>query len=283
VRISPLDIRKQAFKKSLRGVDAEEVRIFLELVASEYEKVLQENAMMAEKIRHQDERLAEYRELEKSMRNSLVTADRIASESREASERDAARLVQDAQARAERILEDARERLHGLIGEIETLKGKKQVYARRFWTLVEGQIGMLQEHLQDVGEVEALRQRVGRLIDRARPDTDRLRPADRAPETDESEEESEPEPAFAPPPHPADQAAEAQAERPRGLPRGLGRLLRSRQQSPPSAEPPARDARGGNGTQESDLFPIRQRPEGQFDLTANDEEAAHPRPTGPRP
>jgi cell division initiation protein len=164
MRISPLDIRKQSFKKSMRGVDTEEVRIFLELVASEYEKVLQENAMMAEKLRYQEDRLGEYRELEKSMRNSLVTADRIASESRDASEREANRVVQDAHLRAERILEDARERLQGLIQEIEALKGKKEVYARRFWALVESQLSVLQEYMQDEGEVESLRRRVEHLV-----------------------------------------------------------------------------------------------------------------------
>lgn len=164
MRISPLDIRKQSFKKSMRGVDAEEVRIFLELVASEYEKVLQDNAMMAEKLRYQDERLHEYRELEKSMRNSLVTADRIASESRESSEREAGRLVQDAHLRADRILQDARERLQILIGEIEALKSKKEVYARRFWALVESQLSVLQEHMQDEGEVDSLRRRVEHLV-----------------------------------------------------------------------------------------------------------------------
>jgi cell division initiation protein len=164
MRISPLDIRKQSFKKSMRGVDTEEVRIFLELVASEYEKVLQENAMMAEKLRYQDDRLGEYRELEKSMRNSLVTADRIASESRDSSEREATRVVQDAHLRAERILEDARERLQGLIREIEALKGKKEIYARRFWALVESQLSVLQEHMQDEGEVDSLRRRVEHLV-----------------------------------------------------------------------------------------------------------------------
>jgi cell division initiation protein len=164
MRISPLDIRKQVFKKSMRGVDAEEVRIFLELVASEYEKVLQENAMLAERTRYQEERLTEYVNLEKSMRNSLVTADRIASESREVSERHAAQVVQEAQMRAERILEDARERLQDLIREIETLKGKKEVYAHRFWALVDSQVAMLQEHMQENGEIEALRRRVGQLV-----------------------------------------------------------------------------------------------------------------------
>ncbi len=163
MRISPLDIRKQTFKGKMRGSDPEEVRVFLDVVATEFEQVLQENAMMAERLRAQEVRLTEFRALEEAMRNSLVTADRIASESRESSEREARRLVQDAHLRAERILEDARERLQSLIGEIEVLRGKKEVFARRFWTLLESQVGVVQEHLQDNGDVRSLRERIDRL------------------------------------------------------------------------------------------------------------------------
>ncbi|MCA9726258.1 MAG: DivIVA domain-containing protein [Candidatus Eisenbacteria bacterium] len=156
MKVTPLDIRKQTFKKVLRGVDLEEVRMFLELVASEYEKVVQDNAMMAEKLSYQEERLDEYRELEKSLRNSLVTAERITAESREASDREAERIIGDAQKRAERILEDSRERLQRLVQEVENLRNKKEVYVRRFRTMIESQLGVLQEHEQQFDEIETL-------------------------------------------------------------------------------------------------------------------------------
>ena len=156
MKVTPLDIRKQTFKKVLRGADPEEVRMFLELVASEYEKVVQDNAMMAEKLSYQEERLDEYRALEKSLRNSLVTAERITTESREASDREAERIIGDAQKRAERILEDSRERLQRLVQEVENLHNKKEVYVRRFRTMIESQLGVLQEHEQQFDEIETL-------------------------------------------------------------------------------------------------------------------------------
>jgi cell division initiation protein len=305
VRISPLDIRKQAFKKTMRGVDAEEVRVFLELVASEYEKVLQENAMMAERIRHQEERLHEYRELEKSMRNSLVTADRIASEARESSDREATRVVQDAQLRAERILEDARDRLQGLIREIEMLKGKKEVYARRFWTLIEGQLGVLQEHMEDLGEVDSLRRKVMQLMAETRPNTD-LRggepaPAERVAETpapalrqpvaargssDPARTAPEPAPDWTPASsreasvgNPFDDGEEERAAKPAseprgGLARGLSRILRGRQSGAPAEPPmnPPGQERGDGGSADGpdELFPIRERREGYFEVTARE-------------
>lgn len=156
MQLSPLDIRKQTFKRTLRGVDPEEVRMFLELVASEFEKVVQENAMMAEKISYQEERLDEYRDLEKSLRNSLVTAERIASESREASDRESQRIIQDAHSRAERILEDSRERLQRLVHEAEALSNKKETYVRRFRAMLEGQLSVLSDHEEQFAEIDSI-------------------------------------------------------------------------------------------------------------------------------
>lgn len=168
MRISPLDIRKQSFKGKLRGADPEEVRIFLDVVASEYEQVLQENAMLVERLRSYEARLADYQKVEANMRDALVKMEQYASESRESTEQRARRLLQDAHGRAERIVEDARERLQSLIREIELLRGKKEVFARRFWTLIEGQIAVLQEHMTDSVEVDTLRQKITRMAADAR-------------------------------------------------------------------------------------------------------------------
>lgn len=303
VRISPLDIRKQTFKKSMRGVDTEEVRIFLELVASEYEKVLQENAMMAERMRHQEERLEEYRDLEKSMRNSLVTAERIASESRAASEREAQRIVQDANIRAERILEGARERLQGLIREIEALRGKREAFLRRFITLIQSQIGVVGEHASDMEEVESLRREVENLLSSPRsqapaPD-DGMESGeeileDEPPLGSESQEyEPEPLPEARPrlaeepvfgrlspefDQEPGMEEPEEQETGPRALPRGLGRLLRGRQgrlplEAVPSPEDPEQVPEDEQEEEEAPaFFPARQRREGFFEISASEEE-----------
>jgi cell division initiation protein len=42
VKLTPLDIRRQEFKKVVRGVDPEEVSVFLDMVAGEYERILRE-------------------------------------------------------------------------------------------------------------------------------------------------------------------------------------------------------------------------------------------------
>ena len=166
VKISPLDIRRQVFRKTMRGCDPEEVRTFLEMVANELENALQDKAMLGERCQMQEQRLEEYRQLEQSMRNSLVTADRIATESRDASEREAQRVVQDSHARAERILGDARERLQTLVQEIESLRAKREVFLQRFRGMLDSQLALLESHGGDPSDIEILERGAARLSSR---------------------------------------------------------------------------------------------------------------------
>ena len=50
MRITPLDVRKQEFRKAVRGLDADEVQAFLATVADEYEFVLTDNKKLREKV-----------------------------------------------------------------------------------------------------------------------------------------------------------------------------------------------------------------------------------------
>ena len=43
MKLSPIEIRKQEFKKSMRGYDTVEIDTFIELVANEYENLIKEN------------------------------------------------------------------------------------------------------------------------------------------------------------------------------------------------------------------------------------------------
>ena len=47
MRITPLDVRKQDFRKAVRGFDCDEVRAFLTTLADEYEAVLVDNKQIA--------------------------------------------------------------------------------------------------------------------------------------------------------------------------------------------------------------------------------------------
>ena len=130
MRITPLDVRKQEFKRSMRGLDADEVRAFLTTLADEYEAVLVDNKQLRERVLEQDEKLAEYRNLEKTLRDTLMTAERVTQEARETARKEGEILLQEARQKVEQTLAEGRARLDELRREALAVHRENQLYVR---------------------------------------------------------------------------------------------------------------------------------------------------------
>lgn len=165
MKLTPLDIRKQTFRhKAMRGFDPEEVRIFLDMVADEYEKLLQEHGMLSEKVRYLNERLEEYHNLEKTLQSSILTAERAAADSRERSRVEAQTIINDAHVRAERILEDARSRLRQLGEHIQQLASEKDLFVQRFQALLDAHAKFLASQQGDLDAIDTIDARARTMI-----------------------------------------------------------------------------------------------------------------------
>jgi cell division septum initiation protein DivIVA len=82
---TPREIKNRKFKQSLMGVDAEEVKSFLKIVATEFDKILSQNAQLEKRLTEQTVRstLTTKKEAEKNAeknRQSIEDADKTAGE-----------------------------------------------------------------------------------------------------------------------------------------------------------------------------------------------------------
>ena len=159
MKFAPIDIRKQPFPKRMRGYDVEEVRSFLEMVAEDYEKIAQEHGMLSEKVRYLNERLEEYHNLEKTLQNSILTAEQASAESRERSRSEAQAIINDAQVRAERILEDSRSRLRMLAEQVSHLATQKDLFIQRFQGILDAQGQFLKGNQDELEAIDQLNAR----------------------------------------------------------------------------------------------------------------------------
>jgi len=162
LKIAPVDIRNQHFKRVVRGADPEEVRIFLGIVADEMEKLVNANRELEHKAEVLESQVEEYRKVETALRDTLLTADRVSNESRENSRKEAELILRDAELRADRILDDTARRASELRREIVELRNQKEVYIARLRSLIETQLKLLRFHSVDTEEeqetIERLRE-----------------------------------------------------------------------------------------------------------------------------
>lgn len=148
MEVTPLDLRQQKFKTVMRGYDRGEVDALLTAVADDYEGAVREADRLRQEVGRLEGLLAEHRSEEKSLKNTLLSAQRLADEMREAAERDAQRVVRDAEARADLLVQKAQTRHEDLQREIDNLRSRR----RETETSVEAIINALKNTLDFVRE-----------------------------------------------------------------------------------------------------------------------------------
>ena len=126
MNVTPLDLRQQQFRSSMRGYDREEVTAFLAEVSADYETALQEADKMRQEVARLEGLVSMHREHEDNLRNTLLTAQRLADEVKEAATQQAAAVVREAEGRADLILERAQARVDDVHREIDGLRMKRR-------------------------------------------------------------------------------------------------------------------------------------------------------------
>ena len=152
MNITALDIRKQEFRKALRGFDAEEVQVFLETVADAFEVSTKENAAFRERIRSLEDSLAQYTKLEQTLQDTLVTAPQVTDSTRENARREADLIVKEARVAADEEIETARRKLVQIKRDIVDLRNYKETFIARLRGMCRSHIELVQAFEQEDDE-----------------------------------------------------------------------------------------------------------------------------------
>lgn len=141
MELSPREITQREFGRKLRGLDPEEVHAFLEQIAEEMTRLLQEGAERAAQLQRLEAELKMHHDREESLRNTLVTAQKMTEEIKGAAKRDAELVMKETELKAEKLLELAHRKLAQVQAEIAELKRQRDLFASKLR-------GLLKTHLE---------------------------------------------------------------------------------------------------------------------------------------
>ena len=144
MKVTPLDLRQYKFRAAVRGFDRAEVTALLTETADDYEQVLRESDQLREALSRSEELLKEHREREVDLRNTLMTAQKLADDVRANAKQDAKVIVREAQSRADAIVRKAQ----GRVGDIEREITQLQLRRRDAESTVESSISALGHALE---------------------------------------------------------------------------------------------------------------------------------------
>lgn len=146
MKLTPLDLRQHRFHITFRGFDRTEVVALLTEAAEDYERAIREADRLRDDISRMEAVLSEHREHERNLRNTLLTAQRVADETRENAHQEAQRIIREAEGRAELLLQKTHSRADAIHREIEALRLKR----RDVETMLESTISGLRHALDFV-------------------------------------------------------------------------------------------------------------------------------------
>ena len=153
---TPLDVRQAKFNSAMRGYEKAEVNAFLLETADGYEQALRENERLRQEVFRLEASLAQYRELETTMKSALMSAHRTSDDMKSNAQAEAARLVREAEGQVEILMQRTQAQLEDVQREIDGMRMKR----RESEVMLESIIAALQNTLEFVREQD---QREGRL------------------------------------------------------------------------------------------------------------------------
>lgn len=117
-----MDINNKEFKKGFSGYKPDEVDDFLDEVIENYEELYKDNGALKERLAVMSEQIEHYTKIENTIQNTLLLAQNAADQAKSSSEKEAERLVKNANETAQKILDKAHNDIIQITDEYEGVK-----------------------------------------------------------------------------------------------------------------------------------------------------------------
>jgi cell division initiation protein len=151
MKVTPLDLRQTRFKTVMRGFDRGEVNAFLLEAADDYENAVRENDRLRQEVVKLEAVLTEHRGQERNLRNTLLTAQKLADGIQDTATQEAQRILREAEGRADLLIQKSQTRLEDIQREIDGLRMKR----REVEAGIESLVSTLQSTLEFIREQDA--------------------------------------------------------------------------------------------------------------------------------
>ena len=154
MRITPMDIVQQKFRKVFYGFDPREVEAFMQMIGSEFEILLTENSGLKDEIKMHKRELDGYRDKEGILKETMLTAQRLMDNMKTSAAKEAEIIVAEAEMRADETIGKAHLRAMEMMEEIKELKRQKIQFETSLRALVETHRKLLDASKEDSAGVE---------------------------------------------------------------------------------------------------------------------------------
>jgi cell division initiation protein len=144
MRISPIDIQQHQFRTRVLGYDKGGVDHFLELLAEELEAVHRQHHETQEELARCRASLEEMRQREATLKETLLTTQRVTDELKANARREAELIVAEAQLQGQKMVQEGEEQRMRMVAEIRDLQRRKVAFEAGLRAQVESHLRLLE-------------------------------------------------------------------------------------------------------------------------------------------
>jgi cell division initiation protein len=145
VKVTPLDIRRKEFKRSMRGYSDEEVDVFLDDVADEFERLFQENIELTDRVQRLEEQIAGHAQMRDALEKTLISAQLQSDEMKANARKEGELILQEAELKAREIVSESYSETQRVQQALIQLKHLEEDFRYKFRSLLEGHLKLLND------------------------------------------------------------------------------------------------------------------------------------------
>ncbi len=148
--ITPLDIENKRFSKQMmNGYNVEEVDDFLDELTVDYSKNYKELNELKAKVNELTQSLEHYKNIESTLKNTLVMAQSTADEVKNVAQQKAEQIINDAKMNAQKQVDELHTQIITSRKEQEEVKKQFDVYKAKMESLLISQLELLKDINKD--------------------------------------------------------------------------------------------------------------------------------------
>jgi len=149
--LTPLEIQKQTFSRTIKGYNPDEVRAYLHLVAEEIERLVRENDRLLREVTMLRDDLEDHSNRERILKDTLLSAQKVAEDLITNARKESELIVKDAELLADRLVGQAMQR----VGDLERAIGDLKLERRAARNKLQSTLDMIQQMVVLDAEEEA--------------------------------------------------------------------------------------------------------------------------------
>ncbi len=142
--VSKIDVLNKVFSRSLRGYTCAEVDAFLQDVAEALGTLAEDKEGMQARLARLEESLEEHKSRESTLRDTLVTTQRMMDDMKSNAQKEAQLIIDAANQKAEVMLNQTHQRLAQLHGDISELKKQRTQFEIKLRSILDAHVRMLE-------------------------------------------------------------------------------------------------------------------------------------------